>query len=395
MKPLQEKLSRYTAPQDAKQAGIYPYFRAISSDQDAEVIIDGRKVLMLGSNSYLGLTNHPKIKEAAKAAIDKYGTGCAGSPFLNGTLDLHIEFENKLAEFFNKGGVMLYSTGFQTNVGVIPCVTGRNDYIIFDETDHASIIEGKRLSFANTLKFKHNDMNNLERVLQKCPIESAKLIVVDGVFSMEGEIVKLPELVEIANKYNASVMVDEAHGLGVLGSKGRGTCDHFDVVDNVDIIMGTFSKSLASIGGFVAADAETINWMKHNSRSYIFSASISPAATAAAMAAFDIMVSEPWRQDNLWKVTNHALNGFRQLGFEIGNTETPIIPLFVRDNEKTFIVTKMLLDEGVFVNPVISPAVAPDDTLIRISLMATHTTEQIDYAIDKIYKCFKRLEILK
>jgi 8-amino-7-oxononanoate synthase len=395
MKPLQEKLSRYTAPQDAKKVGIYPYFRAISSDQDAEVIIDGKKVLMLGSNSYLGLTNHPKIKEAAKAAIDKYGTGCAGSPFLNGTLDLHIEFENKLAQFFNKDGVMLYSTGFQTNIGVIPSVTGRNDYIIFDETDHASIIEGKRLSFANSLKFKHNDMNNLERVLQKCPIEAAKLIVVDGVFSMEGDIVKLPELVEIANRYNASIMVDEAHGLGVLGNKGRGTCDHFGLVDKVDIIMGTFSKSLASIGGFVAADAETINWMKHNSRSYIFSASISPAATAAAMAAFDIMVSEPWRQDNLWKVTNHALNGFRQLGFEIGSTETPIIPLFVRDNEKTFTVTKMLLDEGVFVNPVISPAVAPDDTLIRISLMATHTIEQIDYAIDKIYNCFKKLEILK
>ena len=395
MKPLQEKLSRYTAPQDAKQAGIYPYFRAISSDQDAEVTIDGKKVLMLGSNSYLGLTNHPKIKEAAKAAIDKYGTGCAGSPFLNGTLDLHIEFENKLAQFFDKDGVMLYSTGFQTNVGVIPSVTGRNDYIIFDETDHASIIEGKRLSFANALKFRHNDMDNLERVLQKCPIEAAKLIVVDGVFSMEGDIVKLPDLVKIADRYNASVMVDEAHGLGVLGNKGRGTCDHFGIVDKVDIIMGTFSKSLASIGGFVAADAETINWMKHNSRSYIFSASISPAATAAAMAAFDIMVSEPWRQDNLWKVTNHALNGFRQLDFEIGNTETPIIPLFVRDNEKTFIVTKMLLDEGVFVNPVISPAVAPDDTLIRISLMATHTTEQVDYAIDKIYKCFKKLEILK
>jgi len=395
MKPLQEKLSHYTAPQDAKQAGIYPYFRAISSDQDAEVTIDGKKVLMLGSNSYLGLTNHPKIKEAAKAAIDKYGTGCAGSPFLNGTLDLHIEFENKLAQFFDKDGVMLYSTGFQTNVGVIPSVTGRNDYIIFDETDHASIIEGKRLSFANALKFRHNDMDNLERVLQKCPIEAAKLIVVDGVFSMEGDIVKLPDLVKIADRYNASVMVDEAHGLGVLGNKGRGTCDHFGIVDKVDIIMGTFSKSLASIGGFVAADAETINWMKHNSRSYIFSASISPAATAAAMAAFDIMVSEPWRQDNLWKVTNHALNGFRQLDFEIGNTETPIIPLFVRDNEKTFIVTKMLLDEGVFVNPVISPAVAPDDTLIRISLMATHTTEQVDYAIDKIYKCFKKLEILK
>ena len=350
---------------------------------------------MLGSNSYLGLTNHPKIKEAAKAAIDKYGTGCAGSPFLNGTLDLHIEFENNLAQFFNKAGVMLYSTGFQTNVGVIPSVTGRNDYIIFDETDHASIIEGKRLSFANTLKFKHNDMNNLERVLQKCPIEAAKLIVVDGVFSMEGDIVKLPDLVKIANKYNASIMVDEAHGLGVLGNKGRGTCDHFGLVDKVDIIMGTFSKSLASIGGFVAADAETINWMKHNSRSYIFSASISPAATAAAMAAFDIMVSEPWRQDNLWKVTNHALNGFRQLGFEIGNTETPIIPLFVRDNEKTFRLTRMLMDDGVFVNPVVSPAVPSQDTLIRISLMATHTFDQIDEAVEKITKNAKLLGIIE
>ena len=289
---------------------------------------------------------------------------------------------------------MLYSTGFQTNVGVVPCVTGRNDYLIFDETDHASIIEGKRLSFANTLKFKHNDITDLERVLQRCPLDAAKLVVVDGVFSMEGDIAKLPELVAVAERYNATVMVDEAHGLGVLGNKGRGTCDHFGLVDNVDIIMGTFSKSLASIGGFVAADADTINWMKHNSRSYIFSASISPAATAAAMAAFDIMVSEPWRQDNLWKVTNHALKGFRDLGFEIGNTETPIIPLFVRNNEKTFYLTKLLLEEGIFVNPVISPAVAPEDTLIRISLMATHTTQQVDFAIDKIYKCFKKLEIM-
>jgi 8-amino-7-oxononanoate synthase len=394
MKPLQEKLSRYRAPQEARKAGIYPYFRPISSDQDAEVTIDGKKVLMFGSNSYLGLTNHPKIKEAAKAAIDKYGTGCAGSPFLNGTLDLHIEFENKLAQFMGKDGVMLYSTGFQTNVGIVPCVTGRNDYLIFDETDHASIIEGKRLSFANTLKFKHNDIIDLERVLQRCPLDAAKLVVVDGVFSMEGDIAKLPQLVAVAERYNASVMVDEAHGLGVLGNKGRGTCDHFGLVDNVDIIMGTFSKSLASIGGFVAADADTINWMKHNSRSYIFSASISPAATAAAMAAFDIMVSEPWRQENLWTVTNHALKGFRELGFEIGNTETPIIPLFVRNNEKTFYITKMLLDEGIFVNPVISPAVAPEDTLIRISLMAIHTTQQVDFAIDKIYKCFKKLEIM-
>ena len=394
MKPLQEKLLRYIAPQEAKKAGIYPYFRPISSDQDVEVIINGKKVLMFGSNSYLGLTNHPKVKEAAKAAIDKYGTGCAGSPFLNGTLDLHIEFENKLAQFVGKSGVMLYSTGFQSNIGVIPCVTGRNDYLIFDERDHASIIEGKRLSFANTLKFKHNDINDLERVLQKCPIDAVKLIVVDGVFSMEGDIAKLDDLVIVADKYRASVMVDEAHGIGVLGKQGRGTCDHFGVLDKVDIVMGTFSKSLASIGGFIASDAETINWMKHNSRSYIFSASISPASTAAAMAAFDIMVSEPWHQENLWKVTNHALKGFKDLGFEIGNTETPIIPLFVRNNEKTFYLTKLLLDEGVFVNPVISPAVAPEDTLIRISLMATHTIEQIDFAIDKIYKCFKKLEIL-
>jgi 8-amino-7-oxononanoate synthase len=394
MKPLQEKLLRYIAPQEAKKAGIYPYFRPISSDQDSEVIINGKKVLMFGSNSYLGLTNHPKVKEAAKAAIDKYGTGCAGSPFLNGTLDLHIEFENKLAQFIGKSGVMLYSTGFQSNIGVIPCVTGRNDYLIFDERDHASIIEGKRLSFANTLKFKHNDINDLERVLQKCPIDAVKLIVVDGVFSMEGDIAKLDDLVVVADKYRASVMVDEAHGIGVLGKQGRGTCDHFGVLDKVDIVMGTFSKSLASIGGFIASDAETINWMKHNSRSYIFSASISPASTAAAMAAFDIMVSEPWHQENLWKVTNHALKGFKDLGFEIGDTKTPIIPLFVRNNEKTFYLTKLLLDEGVFVNPVISPAVAPEDTLIRISLMATHTIKQIDFAIDKIYKCFKKLEIL-
>ena len=394
MKPLQEKLLRYIAPQEAKKAGIYPYFRPISSDQDSEVIINGKKVLMFGSNSYLGLTNHPKVKEAAKAAIDKYGTGCAGSPFLNGTLDLHIEFENKLAQFVGKSGVMLYSTGFQSNIGVIPCVTGRNDYLIFDERDHASIIEGKRLSFANTLKFKHNDINDLERVLQKCPIDAVKLIVVDGVFSMEGDIAKLDDLVVVADKYRASVMVDEAHGIGVLGKQGRGTCDHFGVLDKVDIVMGTFSKSLASIGGFIASDAETINWMKHNSRSYIFSASISPASTAAAMAAFDIMVSEPWHQENLWKVTNHALKGFKDLGFEIGDTKTPIIPLFVRNNEKTFYLTKLLLDEGVFVNPVISPAVAPEDTLIRISLMATHTIKQIDFAIDKIYKCFKKLEIL-
>ncbi len=394
MKPLRQRLGKYTAPQETKAAGVYPYFRTISGDQDTEVLMNGRKVLMFGSNSYLGLTNHPKVKEAAKNAIDKYGTGCAGSPFLNGTLDLHIEFENKLADFLGKDGVMLYSTGFHVNIGVIPCVATRGDYLIFDETNHASIIEGRRLSFADAIKFKHNDMESLEKVLQRCDPERVKVIVVDGVFSMEGDIVKLPKLMELADKYNASVMVDEAHGLGVLGKQGRGTCDHFGLRQKTDLIMGTFSKSLASIGGFIASDAETINFMKHHSRSYIFSASISPAATAAAMAAFEIMISEPERQENLWKVTNYALKGFRDLGFEIGHTETPIIPIFIRDNEKTFRVTKMLFEEGVFVNPVMTPAVKPEDTLIRFSLMATHTTKQIDYALNKIHECAKNLGIL-
>ena len=394
MKPLQQKLAKYTEPQRVKAKGVYPYFREISSEQDTEVIMNGKKVLMLGSNSYLGLTNHPKIKEAAKAAIDKYGTGCAGSPFLNGTLDLHIKLENILSEFLGKDGVMLFSAGFQANSGVIPSVTGRNDYVIFDEMDHASIIEGKRLTFANTLKYKHNDMADLERVLQRCPIDAAKLVVTDGVFSMEGDVAKLPEMQVLCDKYQATLMVDEAHGLGVFGREGRGVTDHFNLLDKTELIMGTFSKSLASVGGFIAADKDTINWMRHNVRPYIFTASIPPSATASVIAALEIMRSEPERQQNLWKVANYALKSFREAGFEIGNTETPIIPLYVRDNEKTFIVTRMLLDEGVFVNPVISPAVPPEDTLIRLAWMATHTIEQVDYAVDKCVKCFKKLGLL-
>ncbi len=394
MKPLQQKLSRYTAPQEAKAKGVYPYFREISSDQDTEVLMNGRKILMLGSNSYLGLTNHPKIKEAAKAAIDKYGTGCAGSPFLNGTLDIHHQLEDILADFLHKDGVMLFSAGFQANSGVIPCVTGRGDYVIFDEMDHASIIEGKRLTFANTLKYKHNNMEDLERVLQRCPLEAPKLVVTDGVFSMEGDVAKLPEMQQLCDKYQATLMVDEAHGLGVFGREGRGVTDHFDLLDKTELIMGTFSKSLASIGGFIAADKETINWMRHNVRPYIFTASIPPSATASVIAAIEVMRSEPERQENLWKVANYALKSFREAGFEIGDTETPIIPLYVRDNEKTFMVTRMLLDEGVFVNPVISPAVPPEDTLIRLAWMATHTIEQVDFAVDKTVKCFKKLGLL-
>ena len=394
MKPLQTKLARYTVPQEAKAKGIYPYFTPISSEQNTEVLVGDKKVLMFGSNSYLGLTNHPKIKEAAKAAIDKYGTGCAGSPFLNGTLDIHIQLQDELAEFLGKDGVMLFSAGFQANSGTIPCVVGRNDYMIYDELDHASIMEGKLITFASTLKYKHRNMEDLERVLQRCPLEASKLVVTDGVFSMEGDVAPISTMVELCNKYQATLMVDEAHGLGVFGREGRGTCDHFDQLPNVEMVMGTFSKSLASIGGFLAADKETINFMKHNVRPYIFTASIAPAATASVIEALHIMRSEPERRENLWSNTNYAMKCFRDLGFEIGHTETPIIPLFIRDTDKTFLLTHMLFEEGVFVTPVIPPAVPSQDTLIRVALMATHTHQQIDYAVDKIYKCFKQLEVL-
>ena len=390
---LQDKLAKYDLPQQIMAKGVYPYFRCIESGQNTEVMMSGHKVLMFGSNSYLGLTNHPKVIEAAVEATRKYGTGCAGSRFLNGTLDLHLALEKELAEFVGKEEAIIYSTGFQVNLGVVSCVTGRNDYILCDELDHASIVEGRRLSFSTAAKFKHNDMEDLERELQKCNPDSVKLIVVDGVFSMEGDMANLPEIVRLKKKYNASIMVDEAHGLGVLGRQGRGTCDHFGVTEDVDLIMGTFSKSLAAIGGFIASDASVINYLRHNSRSYIFSASNTPAATAAARAALHIMKTEPERIQHLWDVTNYALTSFHQLGFEIGNTSTPIIPLYVRDMDKTFQVTTMLFEEGVFVNPVVPPACSPNDTLIRFSLMATHTKEQVDIAIEKLVKCFKALDI--
>jgi 8-amino-7-oxononanoate synthase len=394
MKPLQKKLAKFTVPYEIQAAGVYPYFRVISSDQDAWVTMNGRNVLMLGSNSYMGLTNHPKIIEAAIEATKKYGTGCAGSPFLNGTLDIHIQLQDMLAEFLGKDGVMLFSAGFQANSGVIPCVAGRGDYIIYDEMDHASIIEGRRLSFAESLKYKHSDMESLEHALQRCPIDAAKLVVTDGVFSMEGDVCKLPEMYELCEKYQATMMVDEAHSLGVFGDEGRGICDHFHLLDKVELVMGTFSKSLAAIGGFIASDKDTINYMRHKVRPYIFTASIAPAAAASVIAALKIMRSEPERRENLWKVTNYALKCFREAGFEVGRTETPIIPLYVRDDMKTFQVTRMLLEEGVFVNPVISPAVPPEDTLIRLSWMATHTIKDVDYAVDKVTKCFKKLDLL-
>ncbi len=389
MKLLQEKLSHYQEPQKFKAAGTYPYFRAISSEQDTEVKINGRRVLMFGSNCYTGLVNHPKIKQAAIEAVKKYGTGCAGSPFLNGTLDIHKQLERRLADFVGKEDAMVYSTGFGVNLGVVSTLTGREDYILWDEQDHASIIEGRRLSFSTSLKYKHNDMASLETQLKKCDPNRIKLIVTDGVFSMEGDVCKLPDIVDLARKYDACVMVDEAHSIGVFGKGGRGVCDHFGLSQEVDLIMGTFSKSFASLGGFIATDEVITNFLRHHSRSYIFTASITPASTAAVNAALDIIENEPERQQHLWDITNYALEGFRSMGFEIGNTETPIIPLFIRDNGLTFLITTELFNEGIFVNPVVSPAVAPNDTLIRFSLMATHTREQVTEALEKIQKVFR------
>lgn len=394
MKLLQHKLARYDAPQKAKAVGVYPYFRPISSEQNTEVIMNGNKVLMFGSNSYMGLTNHPKVIEAAVEATKKYGTGLAGSPFLNGTLDIHKELEAKLADYIGKEDVMIYSTGFGVNLGVVSTLTGREDYIILDEQDHASIIEGRRLSFSNYLKYKHNNMESLEQQLKKCDPDKVKLIVTDTVFSMEGDVANIPEIVKLAKKYNASVMADEAHGIGVFGKGGRGVVNHFGLTDDVDLIMGTFSKSLASLGGFIATDKEITNYLRHHSRSYIFTASITPASTAAANAALDIIMAEPERQEHLWDITNYALDNFREMGCEIGNTSTPIIPLFIRDDYKTFHVTRDLLDEGVFVNPVVTPAVAPHDTLIRYSLMATHTKEQVSRSLEAIRKVFKKYDLI-
>lgn len=365
------------------KAGVYPYFREITSMQGTEVTdIDGHKILMFGSNAYTGLPSDPRIIAASHAALDKYGTGCAGSRFLNGTLDLHIKLEKEIAKYIGKEDVLGYSTGFSVNEGVLSVVVGRGDYIICDDRDHASIVDGRRLSFATQLHYKHNDMEDLERVLAKLPHEAIKLIVVDGVFSMEGDLAKLPQIVELKHKYNCSVMVDEAHGIGVFGREGRGVCDHFGLTDEVDLIMGTFSKSLASIGGFIASDFDTINWLRHTSRTYIFSASNSPAATAAALEALHILQKEPERIEHLWDVTNYALKRFREEGFEIGDTESPIIPLYVHDVDKTFLVTKLAYDAGVFINPVIPPACAPQDTLVRFALMATHTKDQVDQAIE-------------
>ena len=392
-KKLQDRIAAFKDATAIKEKGLYPYFRAIESGQDTEVVIDGKKVLMFGSNSYLGLTNHPKIKEAAKRAIDKYGTGCAGSRFLNGTLDIHIELERRLAAYVGKEAAVLFSTGFQVNLGVISCLLDRNDYLVLDEYDHASIIDGSRLAFSRSIKYAHNDMDDLRKKLSRLPEDSAKLIVADGIFSMEGDLVNLPEIVKIADEYGANIMMDDAHSLGVIGLNGSGTASHFGLTDKVDLIMGTFSKSLASLGGFIAGTEETIEFVKHRARSLMFSASMPPAAVASVIAALDIIESEPERIDRLWSNTNYAKKLLLDAGFDIGHTDSPIIPVYIRDNEKTFLVTNILSNNGIFVNPVVSPAVPSDSSLIRFSLMATHTFAQIEEAVDKLSAAAKEVQV--
>ncbi|WCJ61282.1 aminotransferase class I/II-fold pyridoxal phosphate-dependent enzyme [Fontisphaera persica] len=392
--PLFDKVRAFKSAEQVRAAGLYPYFRMISSAQDTEVIMNGRKVLMLGSNSYLGLTNHPKIKEAAMAAVAKYGSGCAGSRFLNGTLDLHIELEEALARLVNKPAVLLYSTGFQVNLGVISVMAGKDEYILADKSNHASLVEGCRLALGDYSRFAHNDMAALEARLQKLPPEAGKLIVVDGVFSMEGDIINLPEVCRLAREHRAAVMVDDAHGIGVLGPQGAGTVAHFGLTDEVQFIMGTFSKSLASLGGFIASDAATIDYLKHHSKTVIFSASMSPANAAAVLAAVKIMQSEPERIERLWHNTERMKKGLLSLGFDLGGSQTPILPVYIRDLLKTFQFCKRLEQEGVFVNPVVSPGIPPGMELLRVSLMATHTDAQIDFALDKFAKVGRELGII-
>ncbi|WP_412465603.1 serine palmitoyltransferase [Pedobacter sp. KLB.chiD] len=392
-KKLQDRIASFKDAAVIKEKGLYPYFRSIESGQDTEVVINGKKVLMFGSNSYLGLTNHPKIKEAAKAAIEKYGTGCAGSRFLNGSLDIHLELESRLAEYVGKEATVLFSTGFQVNLGVISCLLDRNDYLLLDEYDHASIIDGSRLAFSRTIKYAHNDMQDLRRKLSRLPEDAAKLIVSDGIFSMEGDLVNLPEMVEIANEFGANIMMDDAHSLGVIGFNGSGTASHFNLTENVDLIMGTFSKSLASLGGFIAGSAETIEYIKHRARSLMFSASMPPSAVASVIAALDIIESEPERIDQLWANTEYAKQLLLDAGFDIGHSNSPIIPIYIRDNTKTFMITNILQQNGVFVNPVVSPAVPSDSSLIRFSLMATHTFDQIESAISKLSAAFKAVHV--
>jgi 8-amino-7-oxononanoate synthase len=388
-----EKCRKFTKAKEAMAAGVYPYFHVVESEQNPEVIVEGRKMIMLGSNNYLGLTSHPKVKEAAIAAVQKYGSGCAGTRLLNGNLEIHMKLEEKLASFFRKEAALTFATGYQTNLGIITSLVGKHDVVIIDRLDHASIIDACRLSYAEVRKFKHNDLENLDYVLKDCG-NRGKLVVVDGIYSMEGDIAPLPEIVSLCKKYGARIMVDDAHGVGVLGKTGRGTVEHFGLEQEVDIIMGTYSKSLASIGGFLVASEEVIHYIKHTSRPLIFSASPPPASAAAVIAALDIIDQEPERRERLWHNTRKMLQAFKQMGFDTGNAETPIVPIVMGSQDRTFMMWRALFDAGVYVNSVMPPATAPDRCLIRTSYMATHTDEMLDRALEVIGKTARKLGVI-
>ena len=388
-----EKCSSYKDPDKVIEAGIYPYFRMIESQQDPVVMMGGREIIMCGSNNYLGLASHPKVKEAAIGAIDKYGTGCAGSRFLNGTLDIHVELEEKLAWFFRKEAALVYATGYQTNLGVLSTVVGRGDVAISDRLNHASIVDGLRLSLGEVKKFRHNDMEDLGRVLESTR-DRNKMVIVDGVFSMEGDLSPVDQIVALRQDHEFGLMVDDAHGVGVMGKTGRGTAEHFGVEDDVDIIMGTYSKSLATIGGFVVASADIIKYLKHISRSMIFSASLAPALVAAVSAALDIIDQEPERRERLWSNTDKMMKGFTSLGFDIGDAASPVIPVVVGEDMLAFQMALMLQEEGVFANPVVSPATPPGRALIRTSYMATHTDEHLDRVLRAFEKVGKQVGLI-
>ena len=390
-----DKCYSFTRADEAKAMGMYPYFTPIQEVKGNKVKVDGKEMIMVGSNNYLGLINHPRVMKAAKEAVDRYGVATCGSRFLNGTLDIHIELEKKLAEFMKKEAALAFSTGFQTNQGIISTLIGKGDLVITDKLVHASIIDACRLTYGDVHRFKHNDMADLEKILSSLDKDAGKMVVVDGVFSMEGDLVNLPEVVELSKKYNAKIMVDDAHGIGVMGKSGRGTCEHFGVEDDVDLVMGTFSKSIASLGGFVAGDAKVISYIKHFARALIFSASITPASVATAIATVDIIQTEPERREKLWNITKKMKSGFQALGYNTGPTETPIIPVIVGNDETAFMLWRSLREDGIFTNPVIYPAVPKGQSLIRTSYSATHTEQELDTVLASFEKCGKQLGIIK
>jgi 8-amino-7-oxononanoate synthase len=390
---LFDKCKNFTRADEVKASGLYPYFKVISESEDTTVVIDGQKKVMMGSNNYLGLTHHPKVLEAARNALERYGSGCTGSRFLNGTLDLHEKLESRLAEFFGKEAALVFSTGYQANLGLVSCLVGRGEVVLVDKLDHASIVDGAKMSYGETERFNHGDLTQLERRLSRLT-DKGVMVIVDGIYSMEGDIADVPSLVKLCQKYGAALALDDAHSVGVLGPKGDGTAAHFGLTDEVDVIVGTFSKSLASIGGFVAASASVINYLKHHSRPMIFTAALPPANTAGVLAALEVMIAEPERRTQLWDNTRRLQNGLRHLGFDIGPSETPIVPMLIGPLELTFMFWRKVFDAGVFTNPVVPPAVPPAECRIRTSLMATHTADQIDFALDTFGKLGKELGVI-